>query len=255
MSDTTNPVNTAQGSTPTQVKKQLFGGNQEVFDNLEKFEQLTNPTGEEDVDFAFEDLLDQEENAEAPTTQELSENEYHIPESQPTIEAPLTTQAEEFYMPENEDQPAVENVFMAADQAPIDEGIGESASIEEEKADVSEDILPDVAQDISEMEVSQEIEEEKFPEYEEEKTSESNFSSFSVEPLSTEDTENKEDYDTSEETLTPNTANLEEPLSNNNTKEEMSENEGAIENTPLVADQSNAELLAHQKLEEEPEIE
>lgn len=48
-----NPVQNASDEAP---KKQLFWGNAQVFENLDKFEQISNPVWEQVFDFEFEDV-------------------------------------------------------------------------------------------------------------------------------------------------------------------------------------------------------
>lgn len=69
---TQNNGNTTTNHQNQNTTKELFGGNQAVFENLEKFEQISNPTGDLDFDFAFEEALDQDEaqNTETQPTQE-----------------------------------------------------------------------------------------------------------------------------------------------------------------------------------------
>lgn len=60
MADTNqNPItsaNTSQEAQNTEAKKSFFWGNEAVFENLEKFEQISNPTdGGQDFDFSFTD--------------------------------------------------------------------------------------------------------------------------------------------------------------------------------------------------------
>ncbi len=62
MADTTQTQASTPVSTPINqenwTKKPFFWGGQEVFDNLEKFERISNPTGEnQDFDFDFTDMV------------------------------------------------------------------------------------------------------------------------------------------------------------------------------------------------------
>ncbi|MDO4713826.1 MAG: hypothetical protein Q4B28_04185 [bacterium] len=68
MTDLNQNTTTQTTTTQTSPTKELFGGNQAVFDNLEKFEQISNPTGDLDFDFAFEDALEQYEKENTPET-------------------------------------------------------------------------------------------------------------------------------------------------------------------------------------------
>ena len=70
MEDTTVTTNsTANQSTWTPApRQQIFWGNQEAFANLEKFEQISNPTLDQDFNFDLEDSFTTEENAESDQT-------------------------------------------------------------------------------------------------------------------------------------------------------------------------------------------
>ena len=70
MSDTTATPNpsqiTPQASTPAAqtAKAPFFWGNAAVFENLDKFEQISNPVGEPNFEFQFEDVAPQMQNEE-----------------------------------------------------------------------------------------------------------------------------------------------------------------------------------------------
>ena len=70
MSDTTvtpNPSQaTPQAGTPAAqtAKAPFFWGNAAVFENLDKFEQISNPVGEPNFEFQFEDVAPQMQNEE-----------------------------------------------------------------------------------------------------------------------------------------------------------------------------------------------
>ena len=70
MEDTTITTNsTANQTTWTPApKQQIFWGNQEAFANLEKFEQISNPTLDQDFNFDLEDSFTTEENTESDET-------------------------------------------------------------------------------------------------------------------------------------------------------------------------------------------
>lgn len=70
MEDTTVTTNsTANQATWTPApKQQIFWGNQEAFANLEKFEQISNPTLDQDFNFDLEDSFTTEENTESDQT-------------------------------------------------------------------------------------------------------------------------------------------------------------------------------------------
>ena len=70
MEDTTVTTNsTANQATWTPApRQQIFWGNQEAFANLEKFEQISNPTLDQDFNFDLEDSFTTEENTESDQT-------------------------------------------------------------------------------------------------------------------------------------------------------------------------------------------
>ena len=70
MEDTTVTTNsTANQATWTPApRQQIFWGNQEAFANLEKFEQISNPTLDQDFNFDLEDSFTTEENTESEQT-------------------------------------------------------------------------------------------------------------------------------------------------------------------------------------------
>ena len=75
MEDTTVTTNSTANQavwTPA-PKQQIFWGNQEAFANLEKFEQISNPTLDQDFNFDLEDSFTTEENTESDQTKS-SEN-------------------------------------------------------------------------------------------------------------------------------------------------------------------------------------
>lgn len=76
MEDTTVTTNSTANqavwtSTP---KQQIFWGNQEAFANLEKFEQISNPTLDQDFNFDLEDSFTTEENTESEQTKSAEDS-------------------------------------------------------------------------------------------------------------------------------------------------------------------------------------
>ena len=67
MEDTTVTTNSTanQAVWTSAPKQQIFWGNQEAFANLEKFEQISNPTLDQDFNFDLEDSFTTEENTES----------------------------------------------------------------------------------------------------------------------------------------------------------------------------------------------
>ena len=136
MEDTTVTTNsTANQTTWTPApRQQIFWGNQEAFANLEKFEQISNPTLDQDFNFDLEDSFTTEENTESDQTKstensildvenifesvakaepiEISKPEVAVPESVSEPESVLETETpevkeevSEFKAPENVIQP------------------------------------------------------------------------------------------------------------------------------------------------------
>ena len=70
MEDTTVTTNSTanQAVWTSAPKQQIFWGNQEAFANLEKFEQISNPTLDQDFNFDLEDSFTTEENTESDET-------------------------------------------------------------------------------------------------------------------------------------------------------------------------------------------
>ncbi len=136
MEDTTVTTNSTANQaiwTPA-PKQQIFWGNQEAFANLEKFEQISNPTLDQDFNFDLEDSFTTEENTESDQTKstensildvenifesvakaepiEISKPEVAVPESVSEPESVLETETpevkeevSEFKAPENVIQP------------------------------------------------------------------------------------------------------------------------------------------------------
>ncbi len=70
MEDTTVTTNSTanQAVWTSAPKEQIFWGNQEAFANLEKFEQISNPTLDQDFNFDLENSFTTEENTESDQT-------------------------------------------------------------------------------------------------------------------------------------------------------------------------------------------
>ena len=70
MEDTTVITNSTanQAVWTSAPKQQIFWGNQEAFANLEKFEQISNPTLDQDFNFDLENSFTTEENTESDQT-------------------------------------------------------------------------------------------------------------------------------------------------------------------------------------------
>ena len=99
MEDTTVTTNsTANQAVWTPMpKQQIFWGNQEAFANLEKFEQISNPTLDQDFNFDLEDSFTTEENTESDQTKS-SENS--ILDVENIFESVAKAEPIEIWMPE-----------------------------------------------------------------------------------------------------------------------------------------------------------
>lgn len=119
MEDTTVTTNSTanQAVWTSAPKQQIFWGNQEAFANLEKFEQISNPTLDQDFNFDLEDSFITEENTESDQTKstensildvenifesvakaepiEISKAEVRVPESVSEPESVLETETPE----------------------------------------------------------------------------------------------------------------------------------------------------------------
>lgn len=151
MADTTatNPaVNANTTATSTTPVKQIFGGSHEVFENLERFEQLTNPVGDEAMELDFADLV--EENPVSPVEEAIPnpfEEVVSIPESftpsvaeesrdEPVVDLDHT---EESPLPEAYSEPVTE-IEPYAEVDPVVDAVSESASVpqnQEQNSDFS----------------------------------------------------------------------------------------------------------------------
>lgn len=99
MEDTTVTTNsTANQATWTPApRQQIFWGNQEAFANLEKFEQISNPTLDQDFNFDLEDNFTTEENTESDQTKS---NENSILDVENIFESVAKAEPIEIWMPE-----------------------------------------------------------------------------------------------------------------------------------------------------------
>lgn len=82
MADSTqNPVNTntANPTVEAQKKNSFFWGNEAVFDNLEKFERISNPTEEDQTfDFAFDEPVMEENQSDEGENLSSEEKEFNL---------------------------------------------------------------------------------------------------------------------------------------------------------------------------------
>ncbi len=99
MEDTTVTTNSTANQavwTPA-PKQQIFWGNQEAFANLEKFEQISNPTLDQDFNFDLEDSFTTEENTESDQTKST---ENSILDVENIFESVAKAEPIEIWMPE-----------------------------------------------------------------------------------------------------------------------------------------------------------
>ena len=99
MEDTTVTTNSTANQatwTPT-AKQQIFWGNQEAFANLEKFEQISNPTLDQDFNFDLEDSFTTEENTESDETKSTGNS---ILDVENIFESVAKAEPIEIWMPE-----------------------------------------------------------------------------------------------------------------------------------------------------------
>ena len=101
MEDTTVTTNSTANQTtwtpaPT-PRQQIFWGNQEAFANLEKFEQISNPTLDQDFNFDLEDSFTTEENTESDQSKST---ENSILDVENIFESVAKAEPIEIWMPE-----------------------------------------------------------------------------------------------------------------------------------------------------------
>ena len=99
MEDTTVTTNSTANQavwTPA-PRQQIFWGNQEAFANLEKFEQISNPTLDQDFNFDLEDSFTTEENTESDQTKST---ENSILDVENIFESVAKAEPIEIWMPE-----------------------------------------------------------------------------------------------------------------------------------------------------------
>ena len=99
MEDTTVTTNSTanQAVWTSAPKQQIFWGNQEAFANLEKFEQISNPTLDQDFNFDLEDSFTTEENTESDETKSTGNS---ILDVENIFESVAKAEPIEIWMPE-----------------------------------------------------------------------------------------------------------------------------------------------------------
>lgn len=134
----TTPVPTAPLPQQQAPKSPLFGGNAAVFENLDKFEQISNPVGEPTFDFEFEDAIGEEQQEEksdfsvgfASDTPTNESSSYELlPETEDTqSEMPTTPEFEDDFVK----LPVAEVAFEGEKKSIFDEHLGEEGVSSEE---------------------------------------------------------------------------------------------------------------------------
>jgi len=232
MEDTTVTTNsTANQAAP---KQQIFWGNQEAFANLEKFEQISNPTLDQDFNFDLEDSFTTEENTESDQTKSTEnsildvENIFEsVAKAEPIeISKPEVTVSESVTEPESISEPETETPEVKEEvsgfKAP--EGIIQSQNEPVTMPEVSEP-KTSTPQEISRKEI---LSQDSWP-------------------LNQDEMEIKKEATTKPEATSNSFSEpkQEQEKQINNNKEEK------VENKEETAPQ-NKEVAAHQKLEFEP---
>ena len=135
MEDTTVTTNsTANQATWTPApKQQIFWGNQEAFANLEKFEQISNPTLDQDFNFDLEDSFTTEETTESDQTKST---ENSILDVENIFESVAKAEPIEISKPE----------------VAVSESVSEPESVLEPEPET-----PEIKEDISEFKTSEDV--------------------------------------------------------------------------------------------------
>ena len=136
MEDTTVTTNSTanQAVWTSAPKQQIFWGNQEAFANLEKFEQISNPTLDQDFNFDLEDSFTTEENTESDQTKSAEnsildvENIFEsVAKAEPIeISKPEVAVSESVSEPESKPEPEITEVKEEVSEFKAPEGIIQS---------------------------------------------------------------------------------------------------------------------------------
>ena len=256
MEDTTVTTNSTanQAVWTSAPKQQIFWGNQEAFANLEKFEQISNPTLDQDFNFDLEDSFTTEENTESDQTKST---ENSILDVENIFESVAKAEPIEIWMPEvavsesvSKPEPEIPEVKEEVSEFKASEDISQSQNEPLTTPESSEQITS-TPEEVSRKEIlsqnSWSINEDK-TEIKKEATTkpEATSNSFSEQKQKKKkQMNNNKDQRITETKVEIKHENklLENPKMNN--KEEKVENK---EETVV----QNEELSAHQKLEFEP---
>ena len=260
MEDTTVTTNsTANQATWTPApKQQIFWGNQEAFANLEKFEQISNPTLDQDFNFDLEDSFTTEENTESDQTKSAEnsildvENIFEsVAKAEPIeISKPEVAVSESVSEPESVLETETPEVKEEVSEFKAPEDVIQSQNEAVTTPKFSEQITS-IPQEVSRKEIpSQDI-----WSFNEDKIEIKKEATIKPEPASNSFSEQKQEQEkqinnTKDQRITETKVEIkhENKLPENqkfNNKEEKVENKG--ETAP-----QNKEVAAHQKLEFEP---
>ena len=153
MEDTTVTTNSTANQaiwTPA-PKQQIFWGNQEAFANLEKFEQISNPTLDQDFNFDLEDSFTTEENTESDQTKSTEnsildvENIFEsVAKAEPIeISKPEVAVSESVSEPESKPEPEITEVKEEVSEFKTPEDISQTQNEPVTIAEFSEQIKPE----------------------------------------------------------------------------------------------------------------
>ena len=260
MEDTTVTTNSTanQAVWTSAPKQQIFWGNQEAFANLEKFEQISNPTLDQDFNFDLEDSFITEENTESDQTKSTEnsildvENIFEsVAKAEPIeISKPEVAVSESVSEPESVLEPETPEVKEEVSEFKAPEDVIQSQNEAVTTPKFSEQITS-IPQEVSRKEIpSQDI-----WSFNEDKIEIKKEATIKPEPASNSFSEQKQEQEkqinnTKDQRITETKVEIkhENKLPENqkfNNKEEKVENKG--ETAP-----QNKEVAAHQKLEFEP---
>ena len=256
MEDTTVTTNSTANQatwTPT-AKQQIFWGNQEAFANLEKFEQISNPTLDQDFNFDLEDSFTTEENTESDETKSTGNS---ILDVENIFESVAKAEPIEIWMPEvavsesvSKPEPEIPEVKEEVSEFKASEDISQSQNEPLTTPESSEQITS-TPEEVSRKEILS----QNSWSINEDKTEIKKEATIKPEPASNSFSEQKQEQEkqmnnNKDQRITETKVEikhenklLENPKMNN--KEEKVENK---EETVV----QNEELSAHQKLEFEP---
>lgn len=242
MSDITATPNpsqiTPQASTPAAqtAKAPFFWGNAAVFENLDKFEQISNPVGEPNFEFQFEDVAPQMQNEEENsdfTPVVPSSDHQSVDEKLPDVAAVPEFSADDF----------VQNT-------PVEEAIPQDLVVDMEPQTSTEQSAPTFEPEVQEP-FSHEQPEPSFEESSDQSFVETPVVEqyFPEEPIV--ETENSEENDLADQPFQPMIQEEAIPVVDTDIAEEESQSVDldADSQENLVMDQ---DLQAHQQLEQEP---